>query len=200
MLVPPMHLFPQGVYTGIVHGCMSIFGEDRLLESGRNMGNEMERETRWWLAQLQNADETRLHEIERTLSDKRISWFTDNRDLIDHLGGDYTQRAYELLLLKIGADPEEVPVVERTHRRIVFHSRNFCPSLEACRKLHLDTRYVCKVVLERPADLLVKQLHPDLVFSRNYDRIRPHTNYCEEMISLMPGHDGSAGDRMMIDL
>lgn len=67
---------------------------------------------------------------------------------------------------------------------IVFHSMNFCPTLEACKILKLDTRHVCKRLNESSTDTLIKQIDCRLSFSRNYNKLRPYTEYCEEMISL----------------
>ena len=52
------------------------------------------------------------------------------------------------------------------------------------RILGLDTRYVCKKVYEAPTQTFMKRIHPKLRFSRNYDAIRPHSDYCEETIEL----------------
>jgi len=37
---------------------------------------------------------------------------------------------------------------------------------------------------ENATDLLIKQIDPRLKFSRNYSRLRPYEEYCEEMISI----------------
>lgn len=66
----------------------------------------------------------------------------------------------------------------------MFHSQNFCPTLEACKILGLDTRMVCKTVNEGPTDALVKQFYEKLEFGRNYDKLRPYSDYCEEMVFL----------------
>lgn len=97
-----------------------------------------------------------------------------NRDLV--LSG------YELLLKKLEIEPEEAPIVMKTKNKVVFHSKNFCPTLEACRILDLDTRMICKEVNEKPTDALVKQLSSRLEFARNYEKLRPYCDYCEEMV------------------
>jgi len=68
--------------------------------------------------------------------------------------------------------------------RIIIHSKNFCPTLEACRILNMDTRFVCRHLTENPTTELIRQLHPRLRFCRNYEKLRPHSAYCEEMIVL----------------
>jgi hypothetical protein len=135
-----------------------------------------------WIEQFRNADEIVLREIEQNLIDRRIDWFKQNYEEVEKLHGDILEKAYQLLLLKIGIDTSDAPVVEKTGRCIVFHSVNYCPSLQACVELGLDTRVICKAVFEKPADTLVKQLHPNLQFGRNYACIRPYSTYCEEKI------------------
>lgn len=121
--------------------------------------------------------------IEKELIEKRDRWFEQNKNSLDLKGSD-VEKAYQLILIKIGIDPSEVQIVEKTKKRIVFHSYNFCPTLEACKILGLDTKKVCKKVFETPTDQLVKKINSKLKFSRNYCKIRPFTDYCEESIEF----------------
>ena len=59
---------------------------------------------------------------------------------------------------------------------------NFCPTLEACKILNLDTRKICKLYNENATDVLIKQIDKNLIFVRNYKKLRPYSEYCEEMI------------------
>jgi hypothetical protein len=68
--------------------------------------------------------------------------------------------------------------------KIIFHSKNFCPTLEACKILEYDTRYICRHYNENSTDILVKQINRDLQFTRNYKKLRPYSEYCEEMIII----------------
>ena len=77
-----------------------------------------------------------------------------------------------------------MPVVARSEKQIAFHSMNFCPTLEACKILHLDTRHVCKLLNEDSTDRLVKNIDQRLRFSRNYANLRPYTPFCEEFLSI----------------
>ena len=88
--------------------------------------------------------------IEKELIEKRDEWFEKNKNLLDLKGSD-VEKAYQLILIKIGINPCEIPIVEQTKKRIVFHSYNFCPTLEACKILGLDTKKVCKKVFEKPS-------------------------------------------------
>ncbi|MEN6593364.1 MAG: hypothetical protein ABFC31_00250 [Clostridiaceae bacterium] len=136
------------------------------------------------IERLQGADEAALDALNEDSVQRRTAWFTENRESFDFLFGDPLEAGYRLLLARFGITPTEAPVVERTEKRIVFHSQNFCPTLEACRRLGLDTRLVCKRLNEQATDALVKLIDPRLTFSRNYELLRPYAPYCEEMITL----------------
>ena len=51
---------------------------------------------------------------------------------------------------------------------------NPCPTLEACCRLGLDTRQVCRAVYEKPVQIFLSRLDPRLRFVRDYSAIRPH--------------------------
>src|SRR3989338_9194677 len=61
-----------------------------------------------------------------------------------------------------------------------IESRNFCPYLEACQWLGMDTRFVCKEIGEPSIIAFFHEINPHLDFYRNYDKIRPYSDYCEE--------------------
>ena len=115
---------------------------------------------------------------------KRIDWFqnkykpemTSNSSIIDD--------AYKLFLTKLSISPDDAQVIMKDDNNIVIHSINFCPTLEACQILNLDTRFVCRHYTEKATNELIRQLHLNLRFSRNYNNIRPYSEYCEEMISF----------------
>ena len=124
--------------------------------------------------------------IHEELDRKRRAWWEANRDTL-RLDGPPPRQAYTMfLLLYLGLDPEEVPVVYEDERVIVWRSFNFCSMLEACVRLGLDTRQVCREGTEESVQHLIARLDPRLRFSRNYaDGIRPHAPYCEETIELV---------------
>lgn len=128
-------------------------------------------------------DSTKIAKLENELLNKRINWLNNNA-ITATLEGDDLEKAYCLLCLKIGIDKREAPIIEKTNKKLVFHSRNYCPTLEACKFLGLDTREVCRNIYEKPTDILVKKVNLKLRFSRNYDKLRPYCDYCEEMIIL----------------
>ena len=133
---------------------------------------------------LRNADDTRLSALNKDSVRRRTEWFAENKDRLDFGLAELPYAGYRLLLERFHITEKEAPIVLRTDKQIVFHSMNFCPTLEACRILGLDTRYVCKRLNETSTDLLVKKIDGRLCFSRNYDCLRPNTAYCEERISL----------------
>lgn len=123
------------------------------------------------------------------LTNGRIAWFGENRDdVIPRLKGSEVERAYQLILMKIGIAEKEAPIIEKTDDRLVFRSENPCPVLDACDILGLDTRVVCRLYTEEATDALIKKLNPQLKFTRNYARLRPDNPFCEEIIELRRNH------------
>jgi len=122
------------------------------------------------------------------LTQKRLRWYEENKGRLELEGSD-VRKAYALLLLRyMGLRQEEVPIVYEDEKKIVWRSRNFCPILEACARLGLDTRDVCREAEERPVQELISKINPRLRFSRNYEKIRPYSEYCEESIELVRGN------------
>lgn len=141
------------------------------------------------LGMLRGADQARLEYLARELSRRRQRWFAENYQGLNPENGDPLAAAYQLFLHKLGITADDAPVVHRDVRQLVIRSTNFCPTLEACRILALDTRFVCRHLNEKPMTELLQQLHPRLRFARNYNRLRPEADFCEEMIIL----DGKMG-------
>lgn len=136
------------------------------------------------IERLYRADEAALDRMNEASARKREDWFRENRNQFSFLSDDLLDSAYQLLLARFGIAPEEAPVVSKTDKTIIFRSQNFCPTLEACQELGLDTREICKRLNEDSTNRLIRCIDPRLRFSRNYEKLRPHTQYCEEMITL----------------
>lgn len=116
---------------------------------------------------------------------KRLVWYETNKDNLN-LVGYLPKQAYTMVLLRaMNIQPEEVPVIYEDEKKIIWHSFNPCPVLEACKRLNLDTRIVCKEGHEKPVQALISRLHPKLRFTRNYHKLRPYKDYCEEIIELI---------------
>jgi tRNA(adenine34) deaminase len=110
---------------------------------------------------------------------RRLQWFEENKASFT---GDSIQNAYALLLCRLNISPNEAPIIHHENTTLIFHSMNFCPTLEACKILKLDTRFICKWYNEKATDALIKRIDPKLKFMRNYEKLRPYSEYCEEMI------------------
>jgi tRNA(Arg) A34 adenosine deaminase TadA len=157
------------VHEGILHReCSVLYREDVRKE----------------INQLRNADELILNELNEDSIRRRTKWFHDNKSSFDFITKDLLHSGYRLLLERFRIKEEEAPVIRKSDQEIVFHSMNFCPTLEACKILALDTRHVCKRLNESSTNTLLKQIDCRLNFSRNYTKLRPYTEYCEEMITI----------------
>ena len=133
---------------------------------------------------LREASEDRLRSYDRKRGESRIQWFHSHRPDRKYPDENSLLKAYHVLLERLQSNEVECPVVYKDDRKLVFHSANFCPTLEACRILQLDTRHVCKLYSELSTDRLMKEIHPKLMFIRNYEKLRPYYGYCEEIIEL----------------
>lgn len=142
-------------------------------------------EIRKLIETFKSADSSGWDSVRLDLLKKRELWFKKNENKIrSKLKGTDVEKAYQLILLKLGITEKEAPIVKKSSGRIVFHSMNPCPTLAACEIMGLDTRKVCKEYTERATDELVKKINPKLMFDRNYKKIRPYARYCEESVTL----------------
>lgn len=137
------------------------------------------------IAKLLKAQEVGSYEfINEDLIKKRLRWYEENKNKI-RLEGSDVKKAYTLLIIEyLGLSPKEAPIVYEDTKKIVWRSYNFCPALEACKRLRIDTREVCKKAYEESVQALISKINPSLKFSRNYREIRPYKDYCEEIIEL----------------
>jgi tRNA(adenine34) deaminase len=136
------------------------------------------------LEKLRGASDEQLRAYDREATARRLDWYRQQRRDLDLPGERPVEMAYRLLLRKLGIRENEAPIVEKSQYRIVMHSRNFCPTLEACKILKLDTRRVCRLYNAGATQELIRQIDPRLSFTRNYELLRPHAEYCEEVIEL----------------
>ncbi len=117
--------------------------------------------------------------------EKRTAWLKANFVEIQQ-GNDPVTAGYQWFYekyLKVSV-PRDGEIVEQTEKRLVMRWWNPCPTLEACKKLGLDTREICQKAYHKPVQEFLKQIHPGLRFERNYERLRPQAAYCEEIIVL----------------
>jgi tRNA(Arg) A34 adenosine deaminase TadA/catechol 2,3-dioxygenase-like lactoylglutathione lyase family enzyme len=127
-------------------------------------------------------------DLERRRSEKRLAWLgargcparVDTPLPVTPVS---PREAFELLFFEyMRLAPERMPVVEESPDHIVWLSEDDCPTLEACRRLGLDTRQICRAVSERPVQTFLSRLDPRLRFVRDYDEIRPYAGHCREQI------------------
>ena len=130
--------------------------------------------------------EKALTEWAGRIIERRLAWFEKNKDCLTRLQGTEVRKGFELVMVEyMGVPPEEVTIVAETETKITWQSHDFCPYFEAIKTLGMDTRMVCKYAIETPVQALLNVLNPRLRFSRNYQNIRPYTDYCEETIELV---------------
>jgi Cytosine/adenosine deaminases len=134
---------------------------------------------------LRNKTKEELSTQGELIKAKRIIWMRDHRKEIP--GKDSLEKGYNGLLAKLGIDGKLAPIIRSDESRIVFHSMNYCPTLEACKILGYDTRLICKYLLEEATNCFIKELDPRIRFTRNYDQMRPYSEYCEEIIEIENG-------------
>lgn len=131
--------------------------------------------------------------LEQCVIEKRLAWLAEPLPTFERTDNpvlDGYRLFYEMYLgVAVPADGE---IVEQTGRRLVSRWWNNCPTLAACQKLGLDTRQICRKAYHRPVQLFLNQLDPRLRFERNYEALRPHTAYCEEIITLV--EEGTHGE------
>jgi tRNA(adenine34) deaminase len=143
------------------------------------------KEVREQIDWLRNADEAAIHHKAALLTARRLAWCQANPSLLSTEAGDVVGSAYRLLLRKLDLTAGDAPILDRSATQLRFASRNFCPTLEACRILGLDTRVICRILTEGPTNEFLRQMHLGLRFSRKYETLRPLGDYCEETISLV---------------
>jgi hypothetical protein len=126
-----------------------------------------------------------LSYLEQCVTEKRLAWLDKNLKDFDKTGNPVADgyRLFYEIYLGVTA-PGDGEIMEQTEKKIVMRWQNSCPTLEVCNKLGLDTREVCKKAYHQPVSEFLKKVNPGLRFDRNYDALRPHQEYCEEMIIL----------------
>jgi tRNA(Arg) A34 adenosine deaminase TadA len=140
------------------------------------------------IGRLRQAKRGRLRQYDEELRTKRLQWYQREGPVERLKSNDPLQMGYQLLLAKLGIQEEDAPIVLEDSERLVFHSKNFCPTLEACRILRLDTRKICRLTNEGAMDALLKRMDARLSFRRNYRKLRPYEAYCEEIIAYNDGY------------
>lgn len=128
-------------------------------------------------------------ELADLITQRRVNWIKKNLGtmLKKYSSLDALEKAYKIICFDhMGIDPEKSKMTRISPRKIRIDSYNFCPYLEACKELGLDTRFVCREIGEPSIREMMRRISPNLKFSRNYQNIRPHNpDFCEEYIELL---------------
>jgi hypothetical protein len=126
-----------------------------------------------------------LNLLETCVIERRMAWLDRHEDALERtdspVADGYKLFYEEYLGLALPRDGE---LVEENAHCIRVRWRNRCPTLEACQKLGLDTREVCRKAYDRPVQRMLARIDPRLRFRRNYAALRPELPYCEESIEL----------------
>lgn len=140
-------------------------------------------------SQMDRLKSKRLNIIEAEVAAKRTDWY-DSLPPGERppVGVRPSPRlAFEMLFFRyMGLQPEDLPVLKQDDEEIVWSSRNPCPTLEACKRLGLDTRVVCRAAYEKSTQAFVSRIDPQLRFLRDYQEIRPFSQQCRERIVRVP--------------
>jgi hypothetical protein len=139
--------------------------------------------------QLKSVQEgkTTPKELDAQITQRRLDWIEENLETMlkkyGHLPPE--EQAFNIIFFDhMGINPDHVKMTRISETKIRTDSYSFCPYLEACSSLNLDTKVVCKEMLEVSVKKMVKVIHPKLEFSRNYSNLRPYQDFCEEYIEF----------------
>lgn len=139
-----------------------------------------------------------MEELSDRITKKRLKWFKEQENfskIIEEAGSlslfafiPYIYTGY----MKIDQrDYDKFIWDDEDHGNIYLwiESRGFCPYLEACNELNLDTRIICPGVLQKPVQEIISMVSPRSRFYRFDDTLRPYGESCTEMVALNPTGD-----------
>lgn len=126
-------------------------------------------------------------ELSETITKRRLEWLEENIDELKEKYRDLPpeKQAFRIIFLEhMNINPEDLRVTKPIKNVIRADGFSFCPYLEAYRQLGLDSRIMCKKINHDCFEKMAKMIHPNLVFYRNLQNLRPYSEYCEEYIEL----------------
>ncbi len=122
------------------------------------------------------------------ITERRVAWIKERKDelLAKYAGLPLEELAWKVVCFDhMGINLEYSRMTRVSDRKIRIDSYNFCPYLEACLQIGLDTVRICKEIGEPAIQKMIEVLDPRLKFSRNYNNIRPYSVYCEEYFEVL---------------
>lgn len=123
------------------------------------------------------------------ITQRRVGWIQEflNKTITKYEGLNPEEQAYRIIFLDhMKINPKYSKMMRVSPTKIRVESYNFCPYLEACSQLSLDTRIICKEIGEPSIQAMMNFINPNLKFGRNYKNIRPYNkDFCEEYIELV---------------
>ena len=129
-----------------------------------------------------------VKELADLIAEKRVAWMKEHREetLEKYRGLPLEEIAWRAAYFDyMHIHPPDSRITRISDKKIRIDSYNFCPYLEACKQLDLDTKYICKEIGESSLQKMVEVLDPRLRFSRNYENIRPRSEFCEEYFECL---------------
>ena len=142
------------------------------------------------LEQLRKVKEGILssQELANLITQRRMAWIDKNLSemLVKYNGLSPEEKAHRIVFLEhMGINPAHSEIERISPNKIRIKSHNFCPYLEACKQLGLETESVCREIGEPSLQEMLKRINPNLKFSRNYKNIRPRSHFCEEFVEIL---------------
>ncbi len=130
-----------------------------------------------------------LEFLSEARSKKKIKWADENLPLLEEKYSNlsHVEKAFNIIYIDhLNSNKGDFELTYITPNKLQILSRNFCPYLESCKDLNLDTREICKLTGEKPFQDLASKIDKNLKFYRNYEKIRPYCDYCEEYLEFIP--------------
>lgn len=130
-----------------------------------------------------------LKKLSDLITQRRVAWMKEHLEemLAKYPGLRPEEQAYRIIFFDhMKINPEHSKMTRVSSSKIRIDSYNFCPYLEACKQLDLDTSVICKEVGEPSMNEMARMINQSLKFSRNYLNLRPHNcAFCEEYIEFL---------------
>ena len=133
--------------------------------------------------QVERLTSCSYRQIEAAVAQKRVDWYRQQAYGSNRTSQVTPRAAFERLFFDyMGLSPTDLPIIHETKTEITWLSKNPCPTLDACLRLGLDTRQVCRTAYEKSTQAFLSQIDPQLRFQRSYQEIRPYAGHCLESI------------------